>query len=732
MPQLQNGQGREIAIPPGQSIAISTVTGTYTAEVLDGAAKGVIASGSDGGGTFGPYASGATVKVTAGSSALVTYDVGLTPSAQGSLVPSYATDASGNVTGLVGPDGGVFRPKSMDATARRTLGVRADSVATLTAQNTWLTGQGFDHLIMFAERGNASYPWSDSLEWTNARIAEFAATGYELKWAIPICTGEEGIEETIAGTHDTVIRQIAQAIATAAPSTQSFIDIRPGWEPNFSTSYPWGSTLVTTAQYIAGFKRVVNIFRAVDSRFRVTFCPSIRVDNAWPWEEMYAGDEYVDVIGVDAYMLTADKGSMTDTEHAEWMFSGVCGINRFRDFAIDHEKPLAICEWGTNYDNPLYVERMGDFARTNNVAYHAYWDQNNGAFTCKLSGDQWPNSAMAFVNNFGAINIDTWGIAAAPGQRLRTTVQANKPIQRIEITAGNNSGVAVVNGVEVVAEPQVGGTSRRVTVKAYDERGQYASRSLVLTWQAGRFWTPAELGANLTDWYSMDLHGRVSRHIGAIKSVTSLSSATRIASAPSAAQRPTFGYSSGGVPRASFDGGDALVQTDVTAMPAAQAAVTYAVQLYTDPAASNFTYFLIDSDANAGVRGFGFNGGNLRIASTGGYAGGSIVGSERSIVVSFGAGSSSSARGSIDGNAPALGTVSIPAATYTRRVIGANAGASNAVGSYYLGVMSELFVANVAFSAAQEDLTHGYLAWKYGRESSLPGGHAYKNNPPMV
>ena len=109
MPQLQNGQGREIAIPPGQSIAISTVTGTYTAEVLDGAAKGVIASGSDGGGTFGPYASGATVKVTAGSSALVTYDVGLTPSAQGSLVPSYATDASGNVTGLVGPDGAAVR-----------------------------------------------------------------------------------------------------------------------------------------------------------------------------------------------------------------------------------------------------------------------------------------------------------------------------------------------------------------------------------------------------------------------------------------------------------------------------------------------------------------------------------------------------------------------------------------------------------------------------------------------
>ena len=84
------------------------------------------------------------------------------------------------------------------------------------------------------------------------------------------------------------------------------------------------------------------------------------------------------------------------------------------------------------------------------------------------------------------------------------------------------------------------------------------------------------------------------------------------------------------------------------------------------------------------------------------------------------------------GAAPALGTVAISAATYTRRVIGANAGASNAVGSYYLGAISELFVANVAFSAGQEDQAHGYLCWKYGRESSLPGGHAYRNSPPMV
>lgn len=646
-------------------------------------------------------------------------------------IATFSQDPAGAVTGLVGPDGAIYRQKSMDATPRRTLGVRADSVSTLTAQNAWLSGRGFDHLIMFAERSNASLDWADCLSWTNARIAEFSGVGTEMKWAIPICTGVEGIDQTISGAQDTVICQIAQAIASNAPSTQSFIDIRPGWEPNFSTSYPWGSTLVTTSQYIAAFRRVASIFRSVDARFRIAFCPSIRVDNAWPFEGMYPGDDHVDVIGVDAYMLAADKGVMTDAEHAEWMFSGVCGINRFRDFAIFHEKSLAICEWGTSYENPLFVEHMADFVRTNNVAYHAYWDQNNGAFTCKLSSDQWPNSAMAFVRNFGAFNIDTWGISANPGQRLRSTVQASKPIQRVEITAGQTAGAAILNGIELVAEPQVGGTARRVTLKAYDERGQTASRSVVLTWQSGRLWTPAELGANLIDWYSLDLHATVSRHIGAIKSLTSLNSSTRTASALTAVQRPTFGYSSGGIPRASLDGGDALVQSDVTATPVAQAAVTYAMQLYTDPAASNFTYIVMDSDAGTGTRGLGYNGGNLRIGATGGYAGGAISG-ERSIVASFGAGATASCRGSIDGNAPALGSVAIGATTYTRRVIGANAGASNAIGSFYRGALSEMFVSNVAFSAGQEDLAHGYLAWKYGRESALPGGHAYKSIPPVI
>jgi len=631
------------------------------------------------------------------------------------------------------------------ALSPRKLGVRADVAATLTAQNTWLGGIGNDFLIAFAEQGNGFSTWSENIDQANTFLSGFRpGVTTEMKWAVPIAAPGVGanaaqcsaaIDAVIAGQCDTDIRSLAQIIA--ADATQAVIDIRPGWEPNYSTSYPWGSTMVSPTQYIAAFRKVVTLFRAVDKRFRVTYCVGVRKDSSWPIETLYPGDDYVDLIGIDAYVITADRSTMKDAQHVDYMFDGFytpdatqgVGINQALALARLRGKRFCVPEWGTCYDNPLFVERMADFVRSNAVEFHGYWDQNNASFTCKLSADQWPNSAMAYVRNFGAFNLDTWGIQANPGARLHSTIQAGKPLQRIEVTAGNTSGVSVLNGVELVAEPQISGT-RRVTVKGYDERGQSSSRSIALTWQAGRLWTPGELGANLTDWYSLDLHGTVSRHIGAIKSIASLASSTRTASASTAVQRPTYAYSSG-APRASLDGGDALVQSDVTSMPAAQAAVTYAAQLYTDPAVSNFTYWVMDADANAGVRGVGVNAGNLRMASTGGVAGGAVTG-DRSVVVSFGAGASAALRGTIDGNTASTGSVAIGAATYTRRVIGANAGASNAVGSFYLGALSELAVLNVAASTGQEDFLHGYFAWKYGRESSLPGGHAYKSNPPVI
>jgi hypothetical protein len=102
---IQNGQGLEIAVPPGQSIAVASLTGTYSATLLDGAGRGVLASASAGGATYGPYPAGATLRVKAGVDSCVAYDVGAQPVAAANPVVRYSTDADGNVSGLIAPNG---------------------------------------------------------------------------------------------------------------------------------------------------------------------------------------------------------------------------------------------------------------------------------------------------------------------------------------------------------------------------------------------------------------------------------------------------------------------------------------------------------------------------------------------------------------------------------------------------------------------------------------------------
>lgn len=108
MPIIQNGQGLEIAVPPGQSIAVASLTGTYSATLLDGAGRGVLASASAGGATYGPYPAGATLRVKAGVDSCVAYDVGASPVASGQYPARFATNAEGDISGLSDNDGGLI------------------------------------------------------------------------------------------------------------------------------------------------------------------------------------------------------------------------------------------------------------------------------------------------------------------------------------------------------------------------------------------------------------------------------------------------------------------------------------------------------------------------------------------------------------------------------------------------------------------------------------------------
>lgn len=103
--QMRNGYGFDLSIPTGQSMTVSSIQGTYTATVVSGVGKGTaLATASTGGGTYGPYAGGAVVRLIAGENSLVDYDIAVSPvlTYAGPLREGYS--ASGDTVSAVDGD----------------------------------------------------------------------------------------------------------------------------------------------------------------------------------------------------------------------------------------------------------------------------------------------------------------------------------------------------------------------------------------------------------------------------------------------------------------------------------------------------------------------------------------------------------------------------------------------------------------------------------------------------
>ena len=104
---LYSNQTIRITIPSGQSIAISTASGSYSAYVVNGFYKNtVLATSSSTGAVFGPYINGgAVIELSVSNNAIVSYDVGVSPVLTFKPDSQYSLDSNGDVNGFIAPDG---------------------------------------------------------------------------------------------------------------------------------------------------------------------------------------------------------------------------------------------------------------------------------------------------------------------------------------------------------------------------------------------------------------------------------------------------------------------------------------------------------------------------------------------------------------------------------------------------------------------------------------------------
>jgi hypothetical protein len=186
--------------------------------------------------------------------------------------------------------------------------------------------------------------------------------------------------------------------------------VRPGWEFN-GTWYHWSAKNDING-FVGCFRQIVTTMRSVPGQhLAFDWNPNIGA-NAFPAEQAYPGDGYVDYVGVDIYDTSWShypSAQPAAAQAAAWNddLNGNHGLAFWSNFAKSHHKPTAITEWGvaslTNghggNDDPAFVDHLFDFitAPANNVAYGHYFDWTSGAGDHKLTGaTRFPSSAAEY------------------------------------------------------------------------------------------------------------------------------------------------------------------------------------------------------------------------------------------------------------------------------------------------------------------------------------------------
>ncbi len=212
-----------------------------------------------------------------------------------------------------------------------------------------------------------------------------------LVWSIVLTVGGTPLSQISSGQHDADFRFVAAQIARAQPNAI----IRIGWEAN-GDWFPWSGANGKQLEYIDAFRHVAAIFKAASPGFLIDWCVNVGAVNV-PADQIYPGDDVVDIIGMDIYDL--DPLSKTNPQ-ASWQnyVQSPYGLQWHAQFAAKHNKPMSYPEWGVGQegDNPTFMSGMINWMQSNNVLYNNYWN-TNASYPGMISTGQYPKSAAVFL-----------------------------------------------------------------------------------------------------------------------------------------------------------------------------------------------------------------------------------------------------------------------------------------------------------------------------------------------
>lgn len=330
--------------------------------------------------------------------------------------------------------------------------------------------------------------WEDydgSIGWAINTL--WSKTDKEIQWNIPLLpkTGAT-LAEAGAGDYYAHYKNQAEKILDFLPD-QSDIYVRIAWEFN-GTWYPWtviakeGEDQGTrTRDFINAYRNCVEAFREVsDEKFgedRFAFEWNVNIGKNFPLETAYPGDDYVDIIGMDAYDEQKWSGLSDPDLRFQYTVTRQYGLNWLRDFAAAHNKPVAISEWGVggdeSGDSPEYVENMYNWFNASNVIFQLYWDSNS-AYEGKLRPPtNYPNASAKYKELFGSYTGPS--AVNTPGNVL-VAVTSPGGVRENNASIGLPSTPAIIRGIAL--DPDGSEYIGQVSVTLQNASGQYLNQAI--------------------------------------------------------------------------------------------------------------------------------------------------------------------------------------------------------------------------------------------------------------
>jgi hypothetical protein len=279
------------------------------------------------------------------------------------------------------------------------LGPGCNGTARVPKTEAWLGKRPVRGLDFFS---NVS--WTEMIAAAGRSSRCWKATGLAMTFSVPMLPkdGVSTLEEGASGAYNQHFVKVAQ---TLVQNGYPDAVVRIGWEFNHSW-FPWraGKNPQAWKEY---WRQIVTAMRSVPgARFQFDWCPAWGKGEVLA-EEVYPGDEYVDIIGLDIYNV-----SWTPRDHlSRWDLKRtyVNGLQWHRNFAASRGKPVSFPEWATGKrpdgrgggDDPYFMQQMTQWLRDSNLAYHNYWDYDAKDFAGTLSNRSMPNSEAEFLKVFG-------------------------------------------------------------------------------------------------------------------------------------------------------------------------------------------------------------------------------------------------------------------------------------------------------------------------------------------